>query len=83
MRDKYHQGSHTECCIDISIDRSEIIMPARWRKCENPVKTEAIEICAENIKKDPSDKPECLREWEIMTQEWLKKCFKMFHNEKT
>ena len=52
-----------------------------WSKCEKPIKEEAIEICPEDVEENSSDEPESFREWEIVSEEWLKERFEIFHDE--
>ncbi len=75
-----HENRHTKCRIDIRIYRSEVIVKS-WSKCEKPIKEEAIEICPEDVEENSSDEPESFREWEIVSEEWLKERFEIFHDE--
>lgn len=81
--DENHEYCHPEGRIDIRINRSEIIVPAHRRESEEPIERKAIEIRTENIEKCPPDKPECFAEWEIVPEKWFKKCFQIFHDEKS
>lgn len=58
-------------------------MPAQWREGEEPIEREAIEIRTEDIEKCPPNEPESFREWEIMSEEWFKKCLEILHDEKS
>lgn len=78
--EEYHHDSHAECRIDISIDRSEIVMESR-EEGKHPIEEEAIEIGTKYVDKDTSYKPETFLEWQIMTEKWLKEGFHIFHNE--
>lgn len=82
MWEKNHNNSHTECRIDIGIDRSEIVMKS-WEECENPIEEETVEICAKDIDENTANKPETLIEREIVSEKWLKESLHMLHDEKT
>ncbi len=82
MREENHYCSHSKCCIDISIDRSEIVMES-WEECENPIQEETIEISAKNIDKYASYKPESFVQREMVAKKWLKERFHMLHYQET
>lgn len=78
--ESYHDYCHTECCIDISIDRSEVVVKS-WEKSKHPIEEKAVEICTKDVDKDTSDKPETFIEGEIVTKKRFEKRFHMLHNE--
>lgn len=82
MRKKNHHNSHTKSCIDICIDRSEIIMEPREKR-KHPIKKETVKIGSKNVDKNTPNKPESFIKWQIMSEKGLKKSLHMFHNEKT
>ena len=67
MRYENHDHSHTKSSIDISIDRTKIVMKS-WEECENPIQEEAIEVRTKDVDKYTSNKPETLIKWKIMTE---------------
>ena len=79
MRYENHNDRHTKSSIDISIDRTKIVMKTR-EESENPIKKETIEVRTKDVDKHTSNKPETLTQWEIMTKKWLKKSLHMLHN---
>jgi len=80
MGEEDHHNGKTESRIDISIDRSEIVMKS-WEKSKHPIKKETVEVCAEDVDKHSSYKPETLIEWEIVSEKWLKESLHMLHDE--